>query len=131
MLRYLDTCATSKARPRLFLFSFSPLTPQFMSHRDRVPDTQRRQDPSTKCHGFSLRPSRTSPGLGLVGEAHVHLDTLRSLMPSPSRQLALVVQLGVRDIARIPAAILFVPEHGGPKALHVVAGLGIDALHFP
>ena len=51
-------------------------------------------------------------------------------MPSPLRQLALIVQLDMRDLARIPAAILFVPEQGWPKALEVVARFRIHALHF-
>ena len=72
-----------------------------------------------------------STSLRLVGVAHIHLDALRGLVPSPLGQLTLIVQLGIRDIARIPAAILFVSEDGGPKALKVVAGFGIDGLHLP
>lgn len=52
-------------------------------------------------------------------------------MPSPLRQLALIIQLGIRDVARIPAAILFVAKHGEPKALEVVTRFRIDALHVP
>ncbi len=52
-------------------------------------------------------------------------------MPSPLRQLALVIQFGMRNFARIPATVLFVPKHGGPETLHVVAGFRINALHFP
>lgn len=52
-------------------------------------------------------------------------------MPSPLCQLALVIQLDIRDLARIPAAILFVPEQGWPKALEVVARFRIHAFHFP
>lgn len=51
-------------------------------------------------------------------------------MPSSLGQLTLVIQLSIRDLARIPAAILFVPEHRGPKALQVVARFGIHTLHF-
>lgn len=51
-------------------------------------------------------------------------------MPSPLGQLALVVELGVRDVALVPAAVLFGSEHGGPEALHVVARFRVDALHF-
>ena len=52
-------------------------------------------------------------------------------MPSPLRQLALVIQLDIRDLARIPAAVLFMSEQGWPKALEVVARFRIHALHFP
>lgn len=52
-------------------------------------------------------------------------------MPSPFRQLILIVKLDIRDLARIPAAILFVSEQSGPKAFEVVARFGVDALHFP
>ena len=52
-------------------------------------------------------------------------------MPFPLGQLALVIHLGIRDLAQIPAAILFVPEHGEPKTLHVMSCLRIDALHIP
>lgn len=52
-------------------------------------------------------------------------------MPSPLRQLALIIQLGIRNVARIPAAILFVAKHGEPKALEVVTRFRIDALHVP
>lgn len=71
------------------------------------------------------------PSLRCVGEAYVHLHALRSLMPFPFRQLALIVQLGIRDLARIPTAILFISEHRGPKALQVMACFGIHALHIP
>ena len=51
-------------------------------------------------------------------------------MPFPLGQLALVIELGIRDLALVPAAVLFGSEHGGPEALHVVARFGVDALHF-
>ena len=52
-------------------------------------------------------------------------------MPSPLRQLTLVIQFDIRDLTRIPAAILIVSKHSGPKALHVMTRLGVDALHLP
>lgn len=51
-------------------------------------------------------------------------------MPPPLSQLALIIQLCIRDVARTPATILFISEHGGPKALHVVTRDGIDTLHL-
>lgn len=52
-------------------------------------------------------------------------------MPSPLRQLPLIIQFGIGDLARIPAAILFISEHSGPEALHVMPRLGVDAFHVP
>ena len=52
-------------------------------------------------------------------------------MPLPPGQLALIVQLGGRNVAGTPAAVFLVAEHGGPKALKVVARLRVHALHVP
>ena len=52
-------------------------------------------------------------------------------MPFPLRQLSLVVELHIRDLARIPAAVLFPAEHCSPEALQVMARFRVDALHFP
>lgn len=52
-------------------------------------------------------------------------------MPSPLRQLALIIQFGIRNLARVPAAVLFVTEHSRPKTLQVMTCLGVDALHLP
>ena len=65
-----------------------------------------------------------------IREADIHLDALRSNMPPSPRQLALIIELGIRDIARMPAAVLFVAEDSQPQALEVLAGFGIDALHI-
>lgn len=52
-------------------------------------------------------------------------------MPFSLGQLALVIQLRVRDLALVPKTILFVTEHGEPEALGAVARLGVDAFHVP
>ena len=65
----------------------------------------------------------------LVSEADVHLDTLRRLMPSPLGQLPLIIELLLRDLALIPAAVLFAAEHGRPKTFPVVACFRFDSFH--
>ena len=52
-------------------------------------------------------------------------------MPVPLCQLSLVIELRVRDLAPIPAAVFILAEHGGPEALQVVTRLRVDALHLP
>ena len=52
-------------------------------------------------------------------------------MPSPPRQLTLIIHFrSILDIALIPAAVFFVPEHGGPEPLHVVTRLRIYVFHI-
>ena len=113
-----------------------PVPTRIFFHQCRhLVTTSRHRHDSTKQSretsvDMSMLLSALKP-LPLVGEAHVHLNTLRSHMPFPLRQLALIIQFGIRDVARIPAAVFLVAEKGEPKALEVVARFGIDALHFP
>ena len=51
-------------------------------------------------------------------------------MPSSLRQLTLVIELRLRDLALIPTAVLFIAEHGGPEAFEVMARLRVDTLHL-
>ena len=84
--------------------------------------------------GFSSsidRLCRTRQDLILVSEADIHLDVPRSTVPLPLCQLALIVELGIRDLALMPTAVLVHAEHGGPKALRVMTRLRVDALHLP
>ena len=114
----------------------NPVPTHILFHQcQRLVSTSRHRHDSTKQSRetgveLSMLLSALNP-LRLVGEAHVHLNTLRSHMPFPLRQLALVIQFGIRHVARIPAAVFFVAEKGEPKALEVVARFGINALHFP
>ena len=66
----------------------------------------------------------------LVGEADVHIDPSRGTVPFALCQLSLVVEVGLGDLALIPAAVLFVTEDGGPEALEVMTRLRVDALHL-
>ena len=50
-------------------------------------------------------------------------------MPPPPRQLALIIQLDVRDIVLIPTTVFFMPKHCQPQALQVMTRFGIDTLH--
>ena len=51
-------------------------------------------------------------------------------MPLPFRQLSLIVELSLRGLALIPAAVLVLAEHGRPEAFQVMTRLRVDALHL-
>ena len=75
-------------------------------------------------------PLNQPPFLLLIREADIHLNPPRRTMPSPLRQLSLIIKLLLRDLPQIPTAVFIPTEQSRPEAFEVMARLRVNALHL-